>query len=83
MAIDVEALTQPFQDKIDGLPNFARIATIRHRQNEFIAAEPAKSHIARRELGHAVSNFLQQTVAGRMAERIVDVLESVEIEHRD
>ena len=50
---------------------------------EFVAAEP-RHHVgfAQRRL-QAIGGLSEQRVAGGMAERIVDVLEAVEVEHED
>lgn len=52
----------------------------RHHDCELVTAEP-RHHAARVEQGrHAIRYRLQQVVAGCMAEKIVDLLEAVEIE---
>ena len=47
---------------------------------ELVAAEPADLALARRSRGEPLGDLLEQRVADRMAERVVDVLEAVEID---
>ena len=55
---------------------------VRQHDHEFVAAEPSQ-HVARLDLrAQALGKLHQQFVAGRMPERIVDVLEIVDIEER-
>ena len=51
--------------------------------DELVAAEAADLAAVARNVHQALADLDQQLVAGRMAERIVDVLEAVEIEQRD
>ena len=61
----------------------ARVAAIGHDDDELVAAEPAHLVAAAGDVAQALADLDQQLVAGRMAERVVDVLEAVEIEQRD
>ncbi len=47
---------------------------------ELVAAQPRHEVLAAHATAHAVGRRLQQQVSDRMPERIVDVLEAVEIE---
>ena len=67
--------------KIDGLLPMVGVDLL--QDGEFVAAEPAdRVALAHRPL-QAPRDGLQQRVADRMAERVVDRLELVEVEHED
>ena len=61
----------------------ADIRRLRRRNlhdRELVAAQPRHQVLAAHATAHAVGRRLQQQVADRMSERIVDALEAVEIE---
>ena len=68
---------------LDDFADDERIAAIGNDHDELVAAEPADLAAIAGDVGQAVADFDQQLVAGRMTERVVDVLEAVEVEQRD
>ena len=50
---------------------------------EFVAAEPRQHVGGAQRRSQAAGDLPEQFIAGGMAERIVDVLETVEVEHQD
>ena len=83
MIPDGERLGQPLEHRLDHLAHDQRIAASGDDHDELVAAEPADLAAVARDLHQALADLDQELVAGRMAERIVDVLEAVEIEQRD
>jgi hypothetical protein len=83
--VDLEILGKPVEDRVDDLADDARIATFRHDQDELVAAEP--EHLDFRPflggLDEALPDLDQELIANGVAERIVDILEAVEIEQCD
>jgi hypothetical protein len=74
------------EHSFDGLVNLARIAAIRHYQHELISAQP--EHFGRyaagfSDLNQAMADLNQQLISYRVSERIVHVLELVQIEQRN
>ena len=63
------------------LAKFAAIVDIGQHHLEFIAAQPADLAFAVDRTREARGDLLEQLVPRRMAERVIDVLEAVEIEH--
>ena len=60
-----------------------RVAHVGKEHAELVAAEPRDEPAAPTALDQARRDFLKQLVAGAVAERIVDRLEAVEVEHGD
>jgi hypothetical protein len=86
VAIDVEWISEPLQEHIDDFRDHARIAAIRNNDDELIVAEPAYLGGPRktiRDLDEALTDLDEQLIAGRMTQRVVDILEAVQIEQRD
>ena len=50
---------------------------------EFVAAEPRQHVAGAQRISAAARDLAQQRIAGSVTERVVDVLEAVEIEHQD
>ena len=61
----------------------ARDSTDRHHDREFVAAEPRKHLGWLQSMLQPLCDVLQQQVADPVAERVVDDLETVEIEEQD
>src|SRR5579862_8255275 len=86
VAVDVEGILEPLQHQVDDLGDHARIAAIRDDDHELVAAEPAHLGGTRElvgDLDEALADLDEQLIAGRMTQRVVDVLEAVEIEQGD
>ena len=85
MVVDLERLRQPLAASRRRVSPIAqRIAAIGQDHDELVAAEPARpSRRSPATSDQALADLDQQLVAGRVAERVVDVLEAVEIEQRD
>jgi hypothetical protein len=86
VAIDVEWISEPLQEHIDDFRDHARIAAIRNNDDELIVAEPAYLGGPRktiRDLDEALTDLDEQLIAGRMTQRVVDILEAVQTEQRN
>ena len=86
VVVDGERIRQPFEDRLDDVADDARVPAARDDHHELVAAEPAHQADLAAELGdvdETLADLDEQLVAGRMTERIVDVLESVEVEQHD
>ena len=82
--VDLERLRQPLQHRVDefadrrrGSPQSGRITT------NSSPPEPADRAAVAGDFRQAMADLDQQLVAGRVTERVVDVLEAVEVEQRD
>ena len=64
-------------------PTTQRIAASGNDDDEFVAAETADLAAIAGDLDQTLADLDQELIAGRVTERIVDVLEAVEIEQRD
>ena len=71
--------------RLDKRRGVGRLLHLRHDDGEFVAAEAGDGVGLARAAAQAVGDQLEQFVADRMAERIVDALELIEIEaqHRE
>src|SRR5262249_433499 len=81
--VDLEGLRQPPQHRLDALADDARIAAVAHGDDELVAAEPeylTRLAASLRDLAQAMPDLDQQLVADRVTERVVDLLEAVEVE---
>jgi hypothetical protein len=88
VAIDVEWISEPLQEHIDDFRDHARIAAIGNNNNndELVVAEPAYLGGLRktiRDLDEALTDLDEQLIAGRMTQRVVNILEAVQVEQRD
>jgi hypothetical protein len=86
LLVDPERLRDPLEHRIDDVADHQRIAAIGNDHDELVAAEPehlAAVAAALRRFDQAPANLDQQAVADRMPERVVHVLEAVEVEQRD
>ena len=83
MVLDRERLGEPLEHRLDDLAHDQRIAASGKDRDELVAAETAHLAAVAGDLHQPLSDLDQELVAGRMAERIVDVLEAVEIEQGD
>jgi serine/threonine-protein kinase len=64
----------------DHRPVVGRRREILHEQGKFVAGEPAQHGVPGELPVHALGQDLERTVAGRVAEGVVDLLEAVEVE---
>ena len=85
MLIDLEIPRQPIEHYVHDLADHAWIATFRNNQNKLIAAQPEHLNVGARAGGfdESLSDLDQELIANRVAERVVDIFETVEIEQRD
>src|SRR5207253_2711600 len=60
-----------------------RVRQSRRDDCELVAAEPRHHLIFVKQVGDAVRNRLQERIASRMTEEIVDLLEAVKVEAED
>ena len=85
VAAEHERLGHDLQEIVRENSGIRRIADVRHQQGEFVAAKSGqrvgRSHIRLQPFG----DRLEQPVSDRMSQRIVDILEMIEIEikHRE
>ena len=80
---DREALGQLGVNRFRGLGQAATVGLAASDDGELIAADPANLAFVAGRLAQPVPHLDQQLVANRMAQRVVDQLESVEIEKHD
>ncbi len=67
-------------DVVGGAQDFVGAIDLGLHDGEFVAAEPRNHRLVPRAIAQTLGDRAQQFVADMMAERIVDLLESVEIE---
>src|SRR5438477_5517137 len=79
--VDVKALREAIEDRVDDLADNARIAALRNNQDKLVAAEPEHLNLVAvfSCLDEAMSDFDEELIAHRVTERIVDILETVEV----
>lgn len=70
-----ERIGDPGRDAIGGLG-----VTLREQDDEFVATEPSQHVLGSDLLAQALGELDQQLVAGGVAERVVDVLEMIDVE---
>ena len=83
MAIDLIGCTECFDDPVRQLRGRRRLAGGHLRHGELVTAEARDRIRAADEATQARGHELQQRISDRMAERVVDVLEPVEVEAED
>jgi hypothetical protein len=83
--IDLKILGEPIEHGVDNLANDARVAAFRNNQDKFVAAEAEHLDLGAflGRFDETLADIDQKLIANRMAERVVDILEAVEIEQRD
>jgi hypothetical protein len=64
-------------------PNARNVRHIVQQNREFIAPEPRDQVSFANDLGQSASHRQEQRIPGRMAKRIIDRLEAVEVEIQD
>jgi hypothetical protein len=74
-------LRNHLDDPLRELTQFPAIVDVGKDHLEFVAAETADLASPADDLFEPLGHLLQQLVSGGMAERIVDLLEAVEVEH--
>ena len=84
VAVYVEWLRDNLDDTIGKRARgFALVGLVRLNDGELVAAEPASTSVSRKSCLEPRRDLPQQGIAGGMAERIVDVLEPVEVQQQD
>ena len=80
--IDLKILRQPVEHYVDDLADQAWIATFRNYQDKLITAEPEHLDIGALLGGFdkSLADFDQELIANRVAQRVVDIFEAVEVE---
>jgi hypothetical protein len=83
--INLEIPRQPIEHYVYDLADHTWIATFRNNQNKLIAAEPEHLNVGARAGGfdESLADLDQELIANRVAERVVDIFEAVEIEQSD
>jgi hypothetical protein len=79
---DAERLTQSFADLGSDCGQIGLIAGIGDQQQEFIAPDARDGIDLANGAGETVPHLLEQLISGAMAERVVDLLESIEVEQQ-
>src|SRR3546814_1479915 len=69
-------------DRIGDARDLLGLDDLRQHDLEFIAAQPPDLPLVADDLGQPPRRLLEQLVADRMAERVVDRLEAVEVEQQ-
>ena len=80
MAVDVQRLGERLHDPFGEAGGVFRPVQLAHQYGEFVAAQASDEVAFAQAVGDLLAYFLQDGVAGRMPERIVDALETVEID---
>src|SRR5262249_41623862 len=83
LIVDLIRLREALERGVNHATNFQRIAATGDDHNELVAAQSANLATRSDDFGEPRSDLDQEQVAGGMAERVVHVLEAVEIEHHD
>ena len=82
VAVDQERLLHGVDDLLAQSADLRLPAAVVQHQGEFVAADPGQTFLSGAAVGDAVGGQLQQTVTDFMAERFVDGLEAVQIDHQ-
>jgi hypothetical protein len=82
-AVDAHRLVQRLQHTLPELQHGGLARWLFDQDRELVAAKPRDQVVRAHAVADALRRFLQQLVAGRVAERVVDVLEAVEVEEHD
>ena len=81
MTGDIDLALQTLEHVVENEAEFGLAVDAVDVDHELVAAEPADLDRVRREAGQPLGHAVDQAVADRMAERVVDALEIVEVEH--
>ena len=82
MIVDLVALAQPVDDAPGKARRILRRLDVLLEHDEFVAAEPRHEILGPQHRAQAVGDRAQQLVAAGMAQRVVDLLELVEIDEQ-
>src|SRR5665213_1072143 len=82
MIIDLKLLGKPFQSRVYDFGHHEWVATVSKDHDKFVSAQSIYPRFIRHGR-QPLRYLLQNSVTQRVAKRIVDVFEPVEIEHRD
>src|ERR1700674_1960256 len=82
MAVEVKLPAEAFQKGLHDTECKHGIPAIKKQQQKFVFAQPIDAGLIRRG-GQSSRDLLQKLVANRMAKRVVNVLESVEVKRRN
>ena len=80
--VEQERRLQAVQDALGDDRRLARVADVVEQQRELVAAQPRDRVVRAQRRFEPARDGLQQLVAGRVAERVVDDLEAVEVEEQ-
>lgn len=83
MAVDFKAGFHRLQDAVDDAGESKKVARISIDQDKFVASQAICPTVFRGECLDTLTDLGQQLVADGMTQCIVDVLETIQIEHRD
>ena len=83
MAIDLIGGRQYGDDAVRQLRDGVIVERGRHDHGKFVAADPPAKFLPATGLAQAARDFAQQFIANLMAQRIVDRLEPIEIDHQE
>ena len=78
---DIDLALQALEHVVEDEAEFGFAVDPVNEHHELVAAEPADLDAFRCEAGQPLGHAIDQAVADRMAERVVDALEVVEVEH--
>ncbi len=81
LAVERKFLHQRGEDLLRDMADMLGIGDVFQQDHEFVAAQ-ARHHVAVQGALQAARHFLQQAVAGVVAEGVVDVLEAVEVDEQ-
>ena len=74
---------QKLDDRIRYAGSFQRICAFRQDRRELVATEPSRSTLASDNTLKSVGNTFKQKIACLVAQRVVDLLEAIEVQHKD
>ncbi len=83
MPFEVERPVERFDDAVGELACHVRVGHAEMDHRELVAAEPSDDVAFRGERAQAVGAILEDAIAARVAERVVDFLEAVEVDCQD
>ena len=80
--VGLVAFGEPRQHPVHRTGDGARIAAVGKGNDKFVAAEPIHPRAVTREGGQALCDLGEDVIADGVTERVVNILEPVEIDHR-
>ena len=83
VAVDAEGTGEQVQHALGERRQHGGVGDPRHHDGEFVAGEPGEEVAAAKRRLEPLAAGLQEPVADRVTERVVDRLEAIEVEHEE